>query len=270
MIRAEPTRPAVSPTATHGSLLTAPRSEREDDFKPSLHGLESLPVGRWGPFIFTSAGDDPTPFDEFLGDLPSQVKAAGIEVDDLVFHTRLEFELLANWKICAENFLECYHCRVAHPQFAKAIDTSPDEYILETAPTYSTQYGPVRDRNGQIIDLSGEIERAQFHLLYPNTAINILAGRPNLSIGPINPVQASRTHRFLDYFFGPDVEPNWIESMMAFDDQVGVEDRVLVEDMQRGMSARPARKGTLFMDSERLISHFEGYLKAHVSYDQES
>jgi phenylpropionate dioxygenase-like ring-hydroxylating dioxygenase large terminal subunit len=28
------------------------------------------------------------------------------------------YELEANWKIAAENFLECYHCAVAHPSLA--------------------------------------------------------------------------------------------------------------------------------------------------------
>ena len=178
-----------------------------------------------------------------------------------------DFELRANWKICAENFLECYHCRVAHPEFAKAIDTSPDNYELDTAPTFSTQYGPVRSPNDDLIDLSGEIERSQFHLLYPNTAINIMPGEPNLSIGPIHPTGPTHTSRFLDYFFGPDVSPVWIEAMLHFDNQVGREDKVLVEDMQKGLVARPDRKGTLFMDSERLISHFEQYLESYIGYE---
>ena len=249
-----------------GHLIRAPRSEREPGFDSRSVGLERLPLGRWGPFMFVGLSHDVIPFEEYLGELPAQVESAGIDVDSLVFHHRSEFGLDANWKVVAENFLECYHCRVAHPDFSKAIDTSPNSYELSFAATFSTQRGPVRDSAEAVIDLTGDIRRAQFHLLYPNTAINILAGWPNLSIGPINPVEAGRTERYLDYFFGPDVPSDWIDAMIAFDEQVGKEDEALVESMQRGISARPERSGILFIDSEKLIGHFESHLLDHHQY----
>ena len=247
-----------------GTLVNAPRSNRERGFEPSDLHLETLPVGRWGPFIFVGLSQDVMSFNEFLGGLPEEVEAAGIELDELVFHHRAEFTLAANWKIVAENFLECYHCRVAHPGFSKTIDTSPDEYLLATAPTYSTQHGPTRE--GGVIDTSGAVGRSQFHLLYPNTAINIMPGHANLSIGPIDPVTPDRTDRYLDYFFGSDVPEDWIEAVIDFDDQVGREDLPLVEDMQKGVAVRPQRRGTLFMDSEKLIDQFERYLQERVDY----
>jgi phenylpropionate dioxygenase-like ring-hydroxylating dioxygenase large terminal subunit len=243
-----------------GTLVSAPRSGREEDFDPAEHALESLRIGRWGPFLFVALSETAPSFEVFLADLPDQVKTAGVDVDSLVFHTRSTFTLRANWKLCVENFLECYHCRVAHPGFAKTIDTSADGYELVAAPTYSTQYGPVRDNWIGDFDPRGEVGRGQFHLLYPNTAINIMPGRPNMSIGPINPIGPDSTFRFLDYFFAPGVPESWIDPMMRFDDQVGREDLVLVEDMQRGVAARPERRGTLFMDSEHLIAHFEDYV----------
>lgn len=247
-----------------GSLASAPRSNREPEFDPRGHGLEPLRVGRWGPFLFVAPSPEAPGFEEFLADLPDQVEAAGIDVDDLVFHSRAEFTLRANWKVCVENFLECYHCRVAHPDFAKAIDTSADGYELVPATGYSTQYGPVRAKWTGDFDPKGEIRRGQFHLLYPNTAINIMPGRPNISIGPITPVVPGVTARFLDYFFGSGVPESWIGPMMEFDDQVGREDLVLVEDMQRGLHSRPERRGTLFVDSEKLIAHFEEHVAAAI------
>jgi choline monooxygenase len=250
-----------------GTLITAPRSDREAGFDPTAHGLETLEVGRWGPFIFVAMSHDVPDFEEFLADIPDQVKAAGIDVDDLVFHSRASSDLKANWKVCAENFLECYHCRVAHPGFSKAIDTSPDGYELITAQGYSTQFGPVRPNWTGEFDPTGEIGRSQFHFIFPNTVINIMPGESNLSIGPMIPSGPQTTHRFLDYFFGPDVSAEWIESMIEFDDQVGREDVELVETMQFGLAARPQRTGTLFVDSELLIGHFEDYIRAAIDQD---
>ena len=65
-----------------------------------------------------------------------------------------------------------------------------------------------------------------------------------------------RTTRFLDYFFAPDADPTWISDMLAWDDQVGAEDTVLVERVQRGVRSGVVERGVL-LESERLIAHFD-------------
>jgi choline monooxygenase len=87
--------------------------------------------------------------------------------------------------------------------------------------------------------------------------VNIFPGKPNISIGPMVPIAPDRTYRFLDYFFGPEVDQEWIDELMAFDDQVGVEDRLLVEGVQRGMAAGGVEHGYLMGHSEQLIGHFQ-------------
>ena len=54
--------------------------------------------------------------------------------------------------------------------------------------------------------------------------------------------------RYLDYFFAPDVDEDWREEFFAFDDQVGREDRALVESVQRGMSSGMLDHGRLLLD----------------------
>ena len=58
-----------------------------------------------------------------------------------------------------------------------------------------------------------------------------------MSIGPLTPVTPGCTDGVLDYFFAPDEDPAWIADFMALDDEVGAEDRALVESVQRGMAA---------------------------------
>ncbi len=244
-----------------GTLRSAPRSDREERFEPADHGLVALPVGTWGPFVFVSVDPLAPPLAEVLADLPGRVAEIGLDVDSLRFLKRTHGEYRANWKICVENFLECYHCRVAHPGFSRVIDTGPDDYLLVTDATFSSQYGPVRERWAGDFDPRGPIPRGQFHLLYPGTTINIMPGFPNVSIGPVLPMSPGTTHRFLDYFVGPDVAEEWIAHMLAFDEQVGVEDLVLVETVQRGVQAAILPDGRLFLDSERLIVHFDDYIR---------
>ena len=71
------------------------------------------------------------------------------------------------------------------------------------------------------------------------------------------PLTPERTYRFLDYFFGPDVEAPWIDDLLAFDDQVGREDRALVEGVQRGVASGALEHGVLMSHSEQLIAHFQ-------------
>lgn len=245
-----------------GCLRNAPRSEEEPDFPREELGLVPAEVGTWGPFVFVNTGPDPEPLSDALGSMPAQIAELGLDVDDLVWHSRWEAELEANWKIVCENFLECYHCQVAHPAFAAVIDTSTDAYSLTTEGRLSSQRGPVR----QSVRLEGELQRSQFHFLWPNLGVNIFAGHANMSIGPMVPLTPDRTYRFLDYFFGSGVEQAWIDDLMAFDTQVGNEDRGLVEGVHRGMASGALDRGVLMGRSEQLISHFQGLTAAALGH----
>jgi phenylpropionate dioxygenase-like ring-hydroxylating dioxygenase large terminal subunit len=130
------------------------------------------------------------------------------------------------------------------------VDVHPDRYLLEAHPTFSAQFATAKQTG----------ERGQFHLLYPNTGINVFPGPPNLSIGPIVPHGTQRTERSLDYFFAPGVDDAWLREFFAFDDQVGREDTALVESVQRGMSAGVLDRGRLLLASEPLLAAFQAWV----------
>ncbi|MBV8258286.1 MAG: aromatic ring-hydroxylating dioxygenase subunit alpha [Actinobacteria bacterium] len=248
-----------------GCLRAAPRSDEETAFPQDELGLHPVAAGTWGPFVFVNAGPDPEPLADALGSMPAQVAELGLDVDALVHHTRWETELAANWKIVCENFLECYHCQVAHPGFAEVIDVSAEAYALDASGRLSSQYGPIRESGRGKMELDGELPRSQFHFLWPNLTVNIFPGHPNVSIGPVVPRTPDTTYRFLDYFFGPDVEQSWIDDLMAFDDQVGREDRGLVEGVHEGVASGGLERGVLMSRSEQLIGHFEALTAAALA-----
>jgi choline monooxygenase len=137
---------------------------------------------------------------------------------------------------------------------------SKDAYVLEEGRWFSSQYGPVKGNWTGDFDPTGEVPRGQFHFLWPNVTINLMPGRPNISIGPVIPTGPERTARFLDYFFAPEADEQWIAEMTEFDDQVGREDTVLVERVQKGLGAGALDHGRLLPESERLIAHFQALL----------
>jgi choline monooxygenase len=244
-----------------GSLRRAPRADREPGFDPSDLGLVPLALETWGPLVFVNPDRDAAPLADTLGELPDLVRSAGIDLDALEHRIHVAYELEANWKIAAENFLECYHCAVAHPSLAKLLDVSMDGYRLETSRLFSSQFAPVKSHEGGPYDATGEIERGQFHFVFPNLKINIEPGPPNLSLGPLLPDGPGRTRGFFDYLFAPDVAEDWVREFVAFDDQVGAEDKVLVERVQRGVSSGVLGEGRLMGESERLIAHFDALVR---------
>ncbi len=247
-----------------GRLLTAPRSDTEDNFDHDSLGLIPVAVDCWGPFIFANLDPDCTPLKEALGMLPEWVASAGVNVNELYFHSRAESSYAANWKICSENYLECYHCQVAHPGVVDVIDTSEESYRLESRGLCSAQFGPVREGWKGPFDPTGPVGYGQFHFMYPNLTLNISPGFPNISIGPVLPDAPDRSSRYLDYFFGPEADSGWIEDMLAWDNQIGMEDGALVEGVQRGVQAGALDDGVL-LAAEQLIVHFDELLRGDLA-----
>jgi choline monooxygenase len=135
------------------------------------------------------------------------------------------------------------------------VDVSPDAYHLESKGLVSSQFGPLKGGNSFLA--RGDVPRSQFHFLWPNFGLNVFPGEPNLSWGPIMPRGPERTARFLDYFFAPDAKDEWVRELIAFDEQVGREDRALVEGVQQGVRAGLLPEGRLLTQSEQLVVHFQ-------------
>ncbi|MER9826675.1 aromatic ring-hydroxylating dioxygenase subunit alpha [Mesorhizobium sp. M0115] len=98
-----------------GNLVHA--KQMGEDFDRSQWGLHSCPVRVSAGliFIFLGAAEDAPDFDEIEGDLLPFLKLHGL-AQAKVAHTEV-YPTPGNWKLAVENFRECYHCSVAHPQY---------------------------------------------------------------------------------------------------------------------------------------------------------
>ncbi len=237
-----------------GRLRTAPRADREPGLDTEGICLLELPVEAWGPMVFVNPDPEASPLAETLGPVPGHFAGGGIDLDGLRFYRRTDLEVACNWKIAVENYLECYHCAIAHPGFSAVVDVRPDAYRLETYALASSQFGPTKG------EPSGPVE-GQFHWLWPVTKVYALPGPQNLVAGPLVPLDAGRTAGWFDYFFAEDVSEEQAEELIAFDDQVGLEDRQLVESVQRGVGSGLLEGGQLMPESEQLLAHFQGLVR---------
>ena len=250
-----------------GSLRRAPRADREPGFDPSDLSLRPVSVDTWGPFVFVNPDTDAAPLAETLGDLPALVGESGVDLGAVRFHSHYEWEIRSNWKVAIENFLECYHCPTAHPGFSKVIDVDPDSYVLTVSESYSSQVGSVRPSalsgNGKAPYVPrGEVTKAQYHHLWPNTTISIEAGVPNIAIERWVPTGPAGCVEVTDCFFGEDVAEAEAQEVIAFGTQVGQEDLVLCESVQAGLESRMVPQGRLLLESELLIHDFQKKIAA--------
>ena len=218
--------------------------------------------GHLGPFVFTNPDSEASPLAATLGELPELVAESGVDLASLRFHSHHEWEIRSNWKVAIENFLECYHCPVAHPGFSKVIDVDPDAYELTVAAEYSSQVGRIRpsalagNGKGGYVP-RGHVTQAQYHFLWPNTTINIEAGPDNVAIERWVPTGLRTTVEVTDYFFGEDVSEEQAQEVIAFGTQVGEEDLALCESVQAGLDSRMVPQGRLMLRSEQLIHDFQ-------------
>ena len=162
-----------------------------------------------------------------------------------------------------ENYLECYHCAVAHPSFSAAIDVRQENYNLTAYGWFSSQIGQVRPSalegrsQVRIYHVGGEVAQSQYHLLWPNMTININPGFPNLSIDVWVPNGPNVTKGFSEQYFAPGVSEEFAKDLIAFNKDVGAEDDVLTDSVQRGLLGGLPERGRFLTNSEHLVIHFQ-------------
>jgi choline monooxygenase len=101
--------------AFDGSLIRVPqRKVQFPDLDEAAHSLIPVALGRWAGMIFVHPGDDPPPFEEWLGDFVDPDKAGPYQWEDLVEVDRIQVPLRCNWKLYIENHVDIYHLWYLH------------------------------------------------------------------------------------------------------------------------------------------------------------
>ncbi|MFO1083632.1 MAG: aromatic ring-hydroxylating dioxygenase subunit alpha [Reyranellaceae bacterium] len=246
-----------------GQLKRAPRSESAADFRLEDFPLLPIRAEALGPLVFVNLDREAPPVRSLFGPVLDIIARSGVVLDELKPHSRAEAQSPANWKAMLENYLECYHCAVAHPGFSAAIDVRPDQYKYEAHAWFSTQIGPVKQSalagrgKAPPYDVAGAVGESQYHFLWPNLTISINPGFPNLSAELWVPDGPTVTRGFSDRFFGRGVSDDFVRTMIAFNDQVAAEDERLTDSVQRGLAGGLPDHGRFLPDAEPLVLDFQ-------------
>ncbi len=237
-----------------GTLRGAPGMRDEPGFDRDQFPLIQAQVDTWGPFVFVNLDPAAPPLSTVLGELPEFVARTGVPLREIKRRARREYIIEANWKVVVDNYLECYHCPVAHPGFTQLIDLN--NYTIREYEYFSTQTGPQKDSAG-LYDASGGVTDGFYAFLWPNFTVNIYPGPGNVSLNLFLPLGPGRTRAIYEYCFVDAVGEQEERDFVDFVQQVQMEDISLCESVQRGLSTGYFQQGKLMLRQERALQHFQ-------------
>ncbi len=250
-----------------GALAHAPLSDRRADFDAAEYCLRPVRVETFCGCVFVNLDDGAAPLGEIAADLERDIRAHLPFVDDLrpASSGFLSDQYIdAGWKVVVDNYVECYHCRPAHPDFASIVDM--DAYQVDLGEFWSRQYGPrIRpDNSAYRFDPSQAYPHAIFWYLWPNTTFNVMPGPPELNIASVRPVAVGRSN-FEGHTLTLDGEKH-APRTDYFNEVLGPEDVGLCESVQRGLASRSYDQGVYMVDparpgeSEHALHHFHRHV----------
>ena len=241
---------------TDGSFATAPAAFSNTVRNPELadcdvegpggecDSLEEIHVQTLGAFVFVNFGEEPVPFDDFVGEIPAALAAK--DLGAVEHDRRLRRDLDCNWKVMVSNYLECDHCHSNHPDFVNAVNM--EEYTVELEEYYSVQYGPLEE-DGEVV---GE---TRFYFLWPNTTINIYQSGGGVAAYRIEPTGTGTTELVADYYFPEDQPTAKRDEIVDTSLTLQKEDFELVERQHDGLSSGAIVQGR-FGPNEHAVHHF--------------
>ncbi len=110
-----------------GSLRGAPGFKGHTDFDKTEFSLFQMPVEEWHGWTFVDPSGSAGAFSAHVGELEDIVaRYDGATLRTAETHT---YDVAANWKVIVENYQECYHCSMIHPELCRVSPPTSGENI---------------------------------------------------------------------------------------------------------------------------------------------
>ncbi|GAB6987648.1 aromatic ring-hydroxylating oxygenase subunit alpha [Nocardioides pyridinolyticus] len=260
-----------------GRLKAARRADRMETFHKSEVCLDQVQVEEFGGMVYVNLDLGATPLGEQAPDLAAEIGRWAPDVAQLTHAKRLTYDVASNWKNVIDNFLECYHCHIAHKEFVDLVDM--DTYEVRTHGIWSSHFAEAGKHANTAYDVSGaSVTEHAVWWLWPNTCLLRYPGRGNFMVFQVLPDGPDRTLETWDFYLEtPELEPAELESVAYIDDVLQQQDITIVESVQRGMRTPAFDQGRIVYDpegsglSEHGVHHFHGLvLGAYRSWAERS
>jgi Rieske 2Fe-2S family protein len=259
-----------------GALLATPRVD--DEFDRSSVTLWRHHAATWNGLVFVSIAATPVPLARWLAEhTPTIGDFDDLRIDSLRLGARTEAVVRANWKIIVENYQECLHCAVVHPE------------LVELMPIYRTGNVIDPDRTDDAVALipggnsftfdgrsnlsvlpgttPEEINLYRGCAVFPNVLLDVSGTA--VALTSLFPVDATTTVVVAEYLFSSeDVDSDDFDPtpVVDFNELVGRQDFEVCERVQRGVVSKSFTTGMLTR-KDRFVAEFVDHYRTTLRHE---
>ena len=174
-------------------------TEALEDFNISDICLSEVQVEEFCGFVYVNLDPQAASLASESGALADEIGHYAPDMEQLTFAHRLSFTMQSNWKNVVDNFLECYHCPIAHRDFVSLLDFPT--YKVTTHGIYSSHMAKAsKDSENTAYSVAGAtVDDHAVWFLWPTTCLLRFPGRGNFLVMNIIPVSPEETHEILRF-----------------------------------------------------------------------
>ncbi len=258
-----------------GHLVGAPYMEGIEGFKMEDYGLIPVRLESWQGFLFVNLAPGSASLRSSLGDLFD--KLSRFRFGEFRRACHITYDVQANWKILAENNLECYHCPTVHPKLVQIVKWDSwrgegalcgperlDGIYSGASLTYREELAGVTASGKREFDPSAGAsdpisERLTFYCIFPVLQINL--SPDNLAAHYFWPDGPDRTRIEFEIYFDPRIaaDSQYVRDTLDQWDVINREDWHVSELNHKGTASKYARTG-VFNNYEFLVEDFDRYI----------
>ncbi len=251
-----------------GRLQAARNMNDVPGFERGDYPLIAAPVAEYGGFIFVSLSTDVEPFaTTYAALLP---RFTDWNMAELRVARTVTYALHCNWKLIFQNYSECYHCPLVHPQLEVLSPSDSGRNDLEEGPILGG-YSEMRAA-GMSLTTTGrsarppvgsvggaDLQRSYYYTIFPSLLLSL---HPDyIMVHTIEPLAPDRTNVTCHWLFDPHTmnAANFDPSdAVDFWDVTNRQDWHVNELTQRGIESRAYRSGP-YANQEGLLAAFDRY-----------
>jgi Rieske 2Fe-2S family protein len=248
-----------------GTLLAARNMDGVAGFNRHEYPLREAHLAEFEGFIFVAL-DPQEPFVQAFAPLDGRFAEWGI--GNLSSARRIEYDLASNWKLVFQNYSECYHCPVIHPQLEKLSPSDSGRNDLAEGP-FLGGYSTFRDEHASLTTSghtnrkplpglsSDNAGRVYYYTIFPSMLLSL---HPDyVMVHYVTPLGPAQTHVVCEWLFDPDAmsAPGFDASdAIDFWDQTNRQDWHVNELTHLGAGSRAYSPGP-YSQQEGLLHAFD-------------
>ena len=250
--------------ALNGDLRAAAGFKHRPGFVTAEWGLVELPVAEWHGLVFVDESRQAEPLAAGLGSLDELI--APYELERLVVAGQHTYDAAANWKILTENYHECYHCPVIHPELCKVSPPRSGENLsapgiwvggwMDLRDGMATMSLDGSSRGVPLRGLDATTLRSVLYVgIFPNVLVSL---HPDyVMVHRLIPLAPNRTKIECTWAFAPEslAQPGFDPGYaVEFWDITNQQDWHACESVQRGLSSPHAVPGPLSREEDAVYA----------------